>query len=121
MESHFNRRRRPNMTRPRAIVGCVVMLVVTASIGLMARAQPATTLPATLPGDQRPGPAPVGRGRGIPGAPLYVEHCQGCHGTDLSGGRADSLFREKWLTATADSEIIQTVRNGLRGTEMGPF
>src|SRR5215216_997276 len=45
-----------------------------------------------------PGAGRAGFGRGpSPGAALYTEHCASCHGTDLAGGRAPSLFDEKWL------------------------
>jgi glucose/arabinose dehydrogenase len=52
---------------------------------------------------------------------LYVEHCASCHGTDLSGGRAPSLFEEKWLMTTSDDQLTGAIREGVPNTEMASF
>src|SRR5262245_50192154 len=70
---------------------------------------PAQTPPATAPAGQGPGtagPAAPGGGRGrggpSPGQLLYNEQCLGCHGADAAGGRAPTLFDQKWLDSTKD-------------------
>src|SRR5207249_643329 len=45
----------------------------------------------------------------------------GCHGTDSAGGRAPSLFDQKWLDATTDERISTSIKKGKAGTEMDPF
>lgn len=60
-------------------------------------------------------------GRGGPGLALYTEHCVGCHGADLSGGRAASLFDEKWLATTTDEKMLDALKHGKAGTEMESF
>ena len=54
-------------------------------------------------------------------ATLFVEQCSGCHGTDLAGGRAPSLFNEQWLASTTDERIANAIRNGVPNTAMAPF
>lgn len=81
--------------------------------------------PGAPPGAQNPvgvaGPA-RGGGRGPnPAALLYTEKCSSCHGTDLGGGRAPSLFEEKWLGATSDEAIASAVKNGVPGSDMNAF
>src|SRR5262245_43094381 len=67
------------------------------------------------PGGQR------GGGRGNPAVALYTEQCSGCHGTDPAGGRAPSLFDDKWLEKTTDDQIVKSIRDGVQGTEMQGF
>ena len=50
--------------------------------------------PPAAPGQGRGG----GGGRGNPAAALYTERCAGCHGLDMGGGRAPSLFDDVWVT-----------------------
>ena len=76
--------------------------------------------PAEGPGAQA-GRVAGGGGRGGPGAPLYTDNCSGCHGVDLNGGRAPSLFDPKWLDANSDDKILNAVKNGVPGTEMDGF
>ena len=56
-----------------------------------------------------------------PTAALFIEQCSGCHGTDLAGGRAPSLFNEQWLASTTDERIANAIRNGVPNTAMAPF
>ncbi|HTL03486.1 MAG TPA: PQQ-dependent sugar dehydrogenase [Vicinamibacterales bacterium] len=87
--------------------------LAAASIGLVS---------AQGPGGVAPGGAAPGRGgRGNPAAPLFAEQCAGCHGTDLGGGRAHSLFDDKWLSTVDDTYLTNTIKNGLPNTEMGGF
>jgi glucose/arabinose dehydrogenase len=106
------------MTRARVIVGRVVAAgVVLMLLGSLARGQGATSLPV----DPRGIPQGGRGGFNNAAAQLYIKNCQGCHGSDLAGGRAPSLFEEKWLASTKDNEISNSVRNGVAGTEMGAF
>src|SRR6188768_1101764 len=76
---------------------------------------PATPAPGSAPaGAPAPGGAQAGRaggGRGAnPAAPLFADNCAGCHGTDLAGGRAPSLFDQKWLATVDDARIINSIK-----------
>ncbi len=62
-----------------------------------------------------------GRGRGNPTATLYEEQCSGCHGTDLAGGRAPSLFDQAWLNTVDDQRLVTSIENGIPNTEMEGF
>src|SRR5687768_9344729 len=79
--------------------------------------------PGAGPGAQAgPGGGRAGRGRGpSPGMLLFDEQCAGCHGADGAGGRAPTLFDQKWLDGTNDQRITNSIRNGVPNTEMEPF
>lgn len=64
------------------------------------------------PGGQPPGGG-RGGGRGNAGAALFTATCSGCHGTPELTGRAPYLFDQKWLDATDDEKIANTVRHGV--------
>src|SRR5262245_36562515 len=105
-----------NMSRTCTMLCRVVVVILAAVTGASVRAQ--TTLPAA----PRAATPQVARPNLLAGAgALFTEHCQGCHGSDLAGGRAPSLFDEKWLTSTRDDEILRSVRNGVAGSEMKAF
>ena len=116
------------MNRPTVVAWCatafVVALVFAGSIPRadVIIAPPGLAAAGLRQAPQQP-PAPVGRGRGPgnPGATLFAEHCEGCHGTDLAGGRAPTLFDEQWLASVTDERMIAAIRNGVQGTEMEPF
>ena len=86
---------------------------------------PAAPVPGGAPaGAPAPGGAQAGRGGGRganPAAPLFADNCAGCHGTDLAGGRAPSLFDQKWLATVDDARIINSIKNGVPNTEMEGF
>ena len=90
-------------------------------------AAPQAPAPAGAPpaGRARPGPARRGQGRGggrgNPMAALYTERCSGCHGVDMSGGRAPSLFDDTWIHGSDDESIAKVITNGVPNTEMMPF
>jgi glucose/arabinose dehydrogenase len=102
--------------------------VVVASALVLAAAVAGSALqsPAPQPGQAPPGggraagPAPGG-GRGGPAAALYTEHCAGCHGSDLAGGRYPSLFEEKWLSGMTDDKLVAAIQRGVPNTEMEGF
>ena len=67
------------------------------------------------------GPGGGGPGAANPAAALYAEHCAGCHGTDLAGGRAPSLFNEQWLATMPDARLTASIRGGIASAGMPPF
>ena len=73
--------------------------------------------PPVSPGQGRGG----GGGRGNPAAALYTERCAGCHGLDMGGGRAPSLFDDVWARGSDDDAIAHNIMNGIPNTEMMPF
>src|SRR5688572_22191947 len=69
-------------------------------------------------------PAPVtgrGGGPGAVAAALFVDKCAGCHGTDVSGGRAASLFDPKLLARLDDDRLARIMRAGLPAAGMPAF
>src|SRR5262245_609123 len=108
------------MTAGRFLVcGVVVLGSIT---GLVIAQAPGPPTPPTGQGATPPaGGRAGGGGRGGPGATLYTDNCSGCHGADLSGGRAPTLFDAKWLATTSDEKILAAIKNGVRGTEMEGF
>jgi len=62
-----------------------------------------------------------GGGRGNPAAALYAERCAGCHGLDIAGGRAPSLFDDVWVRVKTDEDMAAIIANGVPQTEMIPF
>lgn len=54
-------------------------------------------------------------------ATLFTSTCAPCHGTDLAGGRAPSLFSERLLAASDDEALAAKIRDGVPKTEMQPF
>ena len=69
-------------------------------------------------GGQAPGGGGGGRGGANPAAALFNDNCSGCHGSDLSGGRAPSLFDKAWLATVDDAHITNAIKNGVPNTEM---
>jgi len=55
------------------------------------------------------------------GAQAYAQMCAGCHGVDLAGGRAQSLFNPALLGAFSDPALQQFIMTGIPGTEMKSF
>ena len=76
--------------------------------------------PAGAPGQAGPAPG-AGRGGVNPATASYAEHCASCHGNDLAGGRAPSLFNEQWLATMADTRLTASIRNGVPNTAMPAF
>ena len=114
-----NDRRRTTAAATATALSLTLALAVTGP-GTQADAQQP---PATPAGAQRAGgPGPGGgRGGANPAAALYTEHCAGCHGTDLTGARAPSLFNEQWLATMTDTRLTSSIRNGVATAGMPPF
>jgi glucose/arabinose dehydrogenase len=74
-------------------------------------------------GQQPPGGARAGGpgGRGNATATLFASTCAPCHGTDLAGGRAPSLFSERLLASNDDDALVAKIRDGVPNTAMAPF
>jgi glucose/arabinose dehydrogenase len=102
--------------------------VLASALLLTAALTEGTAAPQTTPAaPQTSAPDAAGRGRvggggrGGPGAALYTEHCVSCHGTDLAGGRYDSLFDQEWLSKMSDDRMVSSILNGVPNTEMEGF
>jgi glucose/arabinose dehydrogenase/cytochrome c5 len=122
------------MTKRIAYVGALALLAGAVLVRAQGQAPapapaPAPAAPAA-PGQTPAGPAgqapggggrPGGRGGPSPGQLLFVDQCAGCHGNDAAGGRAPSLFDQKWLDSTTDEKIAAAIKNGVRNTEMEAF
>src|SRR5687767_3384833 len=113
------------MTRTNAAVSGVTLVIGLVALAIaLPRAQAGA--PAKSAAGARQGGAPDQGGRGggrddNPTAALFTAQCSGCHGTDLAGGRAPSLFDERWLASTTDERIANAIRYGVANTTMAPF
>ena len=105
-------------------IGAAITGVPTLAAG--GREGPAQTPP---PGQPPVGPTGAG-GQGAPGGQggrgnaagmLFNEICAACHGTDLAGGRAASLFAERFLSTNDDDTIFAKIAGGVPNTAMVPF
>ena len=67
--------------------------------------------PAQAPGAPAGAARAGGGGRGNPAAMLYTDQCAGCHGTDLKGGRAASLFDNTWTIADDNEAILKAIHD----------
>jgi glucose/arabinose dehydrogenase len=109
------------------IVAAVLGVQAMIAAGQTPQSPPSQAPPAQTPPAQpaERGAAPPGggqgRGRGNQAAMLYTEQCSGCHGTDLSGGRAPSLFDETWVHGNDDETIARNIQNGFPQAGMVPY
>src|SRR5690349_6382439 len=55
-----------------------------------------------------------------PGAALYRQNCQSCHGRGGEGGRAPSLTG-RLRAGESDADMLRVVSNGIAGTEMASY
>jgi aldose sugar dehydrogenase len=83
-----------------------------------ASSQPAAAAP---PAGQQPPAGARGGGRGNAAAALFTTTCAPCHGTDLAGGRAPTLFSERLLASNDDEALVAKIRDGVPNTAMVPF
>ena len=107
-------------SRERVLRGPLVVLLgaFCASIGSAVAGQQQPPAGQQPPGGARAG-GPGGRGNAT--ATLFVTICAPCHGTDLAGGRAPSLFSERLLASSDDEAIAAKIKDGVPKTEMQPF
>ncbi len=73
-------------------------------------------------------PAPVDtepyrfvRGDATTGARLYAEACASCHGERGEGNEGPALANPRFLAAATDTYLLETIRQGRRGTSMPGF
>ena len=117
-------RLRPRETLMKSVLG-MAALVIGLSIVVQSGAGSSVGIPLAAsvqaPAAQGRGGG-GGRGRGpSAGALLWEDQCAGCHGNDSAGGRAPSLFDQKWLDRTSDARMASSIKNGVPDTEMEPF
>jgi aldose sugar dehydrogenase len=55
------------------------------------------------------------------GKQVYETWCAGCHGLQMQGGAASSLVKKEWRNGSDRRSIINTIRNGIPGTEMAKW
>ena len=114
-----------NDRRRAAVAATITVLSMTMALavsrpGAQAGTQAPAAGPAGAPGQAGPTQG-GGRGGANPATAFYAEHCASCHGTDLAGGRAPSLFNQQWLATMADTRLTASIRNGLPNTGMPAF
>jgi len=54
----------------------------------------------------------------LAGAGTYRQRCAVCHGPEGAGGKGTDLTRGRFRHGASDSELFQTIADGLPGTEM---
>ncbi len=115
------------MTSNKALAAAAIVFATTLTVqALMPHGQTPAPPPAT--GERGAAPAGLagsaqgrGGGRGNAAAALYTERCAGCHGADLAGGRAPTLFDDQWNRGADDESIVRNIENGIPNTEMAPL
>jgi aldose sugar dehydrogenase len=66
----------------------------------------------------------AGRGPGDPTVKAwatYDQYCVACHGRNLEGGAAGSLIDDTWKFGVDDAHVVETIREGRKGTAMVAF
>ena len=108
------------------VLGSVILLAVllgavSAGTGAALQQQPPPAGTPPAEGQQPPGGGRAGGqagGRGNAAATLFTSTCAPCHGTDLAGGRAPTLFSERLLTSNDDETLAAKIRDGVPNTAM---
>ena len=52
---------------------------------------------------------------------LFATNCSSCHGVDLSGGRAKTLFDERIFNERTDEQLVEIIQGGMPEVGMPPF
>jgi glucose/arabinose dehydrogenase len=113
----INQMRRATVAATAGVLGIALALAVS-GLGADGGAQVPAAGPAGGAGQAAP---PQGGRGGNPAAALFTEHCASCHGTDLAGGRAPSLFNEQWLATMPDMRLTTSIRTGVSTAGMPAF
>jgi glucose/arabinose dehydrogenase len=82
------------------------------------------TLGASQSGQEPPRNPRAGRGTGDPTVRAWVvydQYCVACHGRNLEGGAAGSLIDGAWAFGGDDAHIVESIREGRKGTAMAAF
>jgi len=113
-------------SRELLIRGPLVLLLgaLCATIGAVPAGQqppPAGSTSGSPAAGQQPPGGGRGGGRGNAAASLFATTCAPCHGTDLAGGRALTLFSERLLASSDDDSLFARIRDGVPNTAMVPF
>jgi glucose/arabinose dehydrogenase len=85
-----------------------------ALLALSAPAAPQT--PPAAPGATRAPGDPMAKAWAV-----YDQHCVACHGRGLEGGVAKSLLDDTWTFGGDDAHVLETIREGRKGTAMAAF
>ena len=104
-----------------ASVAAVCLLAIGAGQVI---AQPPSGPPGPPPAPGALGPlgVPQAAAFGMGDAPTtYTENCASCHGVDLTGGRATSLFSPALQAERTDAELRNTILNGIPANGMPAF
>jgi aldose sugar dehydrogenase len=96
-----------------SVLTVIAVLAAQSGIAQQPSSQPADT---PLAGGARGG----GR-REPPGKTLFTTYCASCHGTDISGGRAPSLFNQNLLEERTDDTLHTRIQTGNAEAGMPPF
>jgi len=94
-----------------AIAAAVIVSLPTLALAVAQAQSPSA--PAAAPAGGGPPPPP--------GREIFTDNCASCHGADLSGGRAPSLFDERLLSARTDDILTTTILNGIEAAGMPGF
>ena len=104
----------------KVLVTLLGVLCITIGAATGEQAPPAGAPPQA--GQQPPaGGRAGGGGRGNPAATLFTTTCAPCHGADLAGGPAPTLFAERLLASNDDEALAAKIRNGVPNTAMVAF
>lgn len=92
-------------------------------LGLAILAASLALAPAQEKAEQKPIRNPLARDPAAieAGGKVFQGRCSFCHGTDGKGtGRGSNLTSGQWAHGGKDSELFNTIRKGVPGTEMPP-
>ena len=104
-----------------ASVAAVCLLAIGAG-QVIAQPPPGPPGPPPAPGALGPLGVPQAAAFGMGDAPTtYTENCASCHGVDLTGGRATSLFSPALQAERSDAELRNTILNGIPANGMPAF
>jgi glucose/arabinose dehydrogenase len=96
-----------------------IVFAGTAAV-LAQQAAPPAGAPAAAPAAPAAAAGRGGRGPN-PQQVMFAGRCAGCHGNDLNGGRAPSLFNHELLSQRSDAQLRQTILNGNAAVDMPSF
>ena len=108
------------MIRTRRFLSALILMATVAACQQAAVEQPSVAVDA---GTTPAAATAVANqpGRDNPARILFETNCATCHGADLSGGRAPSLFSQRFLVDRTDTQIQQVVMQGIEQVGMPPF
>jgi glucose/arabinose dehydrogenase len=86
------------------------------TLAALASAAPAAPAPPRNPRAERWPGDPTVRAWNV-----YDQRCAACHGKSLEGGAARSLVDDEWTFGGDDAHLVETIREGRKGTAMAPF